>query len=73
MTMPLENESSDESVNRRQVLKGVAGAAFLAGVTNPAAAMEHAASTTVASLKKSKIKQSVAHWCFSEHWSVEQT
>lgn len=69
MTFSMSNESTNEPVSRRQVLKGVAGAALLAGVSTPGLESK----TRAPELRKNRIRQSIAHWCFSEHWSVEQT
>ena len=69
MSFSFSSGSVNDSVNRRQVLKGVAGAALLAGVSRPAKAFE----ANDVPNRKNRIRQSIAQWCFSDHWSVEQT
>ena len=69
MSFSFSSGSVNDSVNRRQVLKGVAGAALLAGGSRPAMAFE----ANDVPNRKNRIRQSIAQWCFSDHWSVEQT
>lgn len=63
------SHSSTGPVSRRGLLKGAAlGAAALAA---PVLASEKSSSGKV--VTKGRIKQSIVHWCFAEHWDVEQT
>lgn len=66
---PLQAMSAnkDSPFSRRQLLgtAAVAGAAVLAA--GEASAKEKPGVT------KGRINQSIVHWCFSEHWDVEQT
>ncbi|MDE0960051.1 MAG: TIM barrel protein [Planctomycetota bacterium] len=56
-------------MNRRQLLQGAAAATVLSTVTFPAGSLQGSSPP----VDGSKIRQSIAHWCFSEHWKVEQT
>ena len=56
-------------MNRRQLLQGAAAATVLSTVALPGRMAEGSTDE----VDGGKIRQSVAHWCFSEHWSVEQT
>ncbi|MEE2856164.1 MAG: TIM barrel protein [Planctomycetota bacterium] len=61
--------SRGKGLNRRQLMTGAAAATLLSAVSTPASAFGprfHRADGN-------GIRQSIAHWCFSEHWSVEQT
>jgi hydroxypyruvate isomerase len=64
-----DHTSSLEIVDRRQLLKGAAAAAVLSSVPWS----KEAAAAPLSRGDGSSIQQSIAHWCFSEHWSVEQT
>ena len=61
--------SRGEGLNRRQLMTGAAAATLLSAVSAPASAFEPRFSRA----DGNRIRQSIAHWCFSEHWSVEQT
>ena len=66
--MSQRNQTSG-AVNRRQILKGAAVATLLSACSLPTRVLD--AGTIPADGKK--IRQSIAHWCFSEYWTVEQT
>lgn len=61
---------SSRPLSRRDLLGQAAGAAALLGVTGTAAAEESKSVQRVAT--KGRIRQSVVHWCFADHWDIEQ-
>jgi hydroxypyruvate isomerase len=70
---PLRFESkstSSDRLSRRQVLRaaGVAAGAALAGRALAADKPSGGKAVT-----RGRIKQSIVHWCFQDHWDVEQT
>jgi hydroxypyruvate isomerase len=76
------NESKVHATNspaptRRQALRSAAGgAAALAATTLSSAVLTNSAQAADAdgpAATKGRIKQSIVHWCFKDHWSVEQT
>lgn len=59
------------SLDRRMLLGAAAGAVVgAAGLTRPLQADKQRKGAAV---KNGRIKQSIVHWCFAKHWTVEQT
>src|SRR5687767_5151408 len=67
MTRESKNETG---TTRRRVLKTAALAAA-AGVAP--GALASAAQQQPGRVKDGRFKQSIVHWCFKDHWDVEQT
>jgi hydroxypyruvate isomerase len=69
-----DSQNTSGRVSRRGALKHVAGGAAVAAMGALAqksqAAEKEAGGKAVAN---GRIKQSIVHWCFSEHWDVERT
>jgi len=68
-----KNTSPEPNISRRGLLAtaAIAGAAALAGTASADPARKP--STTDRAERKGRIKQSIVHWCFGKHWTVEQT
>jgi hydroxypyruvate isomerase len=58
--------------NRRQALRGAAGAAALALTAQALPARAEDGQEQGKAVKNGRIKQSIVHWCFAEHWDVPQ-
>ena len=58
-------------MSRRQVLKAAAGIAAGTAYSASASAADEKSDGRVVS--NGRIRQSIVHWCFSEHWDIEQT
>lgn len=65
--------SPSSPISRRGLLQKTAGTAALLGLPALASAVHAGEEKSEAQAKRGGIKQSVVHWCFSEHWDVEQT
>ncbi|MDP6444998.1 MAG: TIM barrel protein [Pirellulaceae bacterium] len=63
------NDQSGHGLNRRQLIGAAAGAAFAAGFHSESTA----ADKKETNVKNGRINQSIVHWCFAKHWTVEQT
>src|SRR4051812_38709494 len=55
--------------SRRRVLKSAVAAAAGVGATRALAADEPSSTRAL----DGRLKQSIIHWCFKDHWNVEQT
>ena len=70
-----KNISSNQNLSRRGLLKsglaGLAGVSALAGGISTGCANKQEVSSSLR--RVGTIRQSVAAWCFREHWSVEET
>lgn len=65
---------SNPSFNRRHLLKCAAGASALGALTFAGAKPSRAKQPKSEDFTpKGNINHSIVHWCFSEHWNVEQT
>lgn len=63
-------------ITRRGAMQRAAGAALGAAAFGTAAAGTAVAGEkkpAVKAVSKGRIKQSIVHWCFAEHWDVEKT
>jgi len=69
----VEGTERKEGLSRRTLLAGAAGAsAAAAGALGlPASAGE--SETVEKAVTKGRLKQSVAQWCFNDHWDIEDT
>ena len=68
-----QDRAAPDPLSRRRMLQTAAGVtvAGAAALARPALADERQPRGPV--VKNGRIKQSVVHWCFAEHWTVEQT
>ncbi|MCH7726626.1 MAG: TIM barrel protein [Planctomycetes bacterium] len=71
--MKEQNLDSHQPVNRRQLLKCAAGATALGALTLANARESHAERAAKGFKLKGRINHSIVHWCFQDHWNVEQT
>ena len=69
--------ANNSAVSRRGALKWAAGgaiAASTAALTNTALAKEKESTEKAGkAVTNGRIKQSIVHWCFKDHWDLEQT
>ena len=67
--------SNDRSLLNRRSLLATSAAAAVLGATAPnqAAAKPKGDRKKQQGVTNGRINQSIVHWCFSEHWDVEQT
>ncbi len=72
MRLQLQDPTNATPLDRRQLLRGVGAAAVLAGVGIPTR-LRAAGSIDEPVVRKGRIRQSIAHWCFAEHWTVPET
>lgn len=70
--MTISDSSSERKLSRRSLLQTSAGTAALLGLPAIASAV-HAAEEPSDKKPKGRIKQSIVHWCFQEHWNIEET
>ncbi len=70
--MTISDPSSEQKFSRRSLLQKSAGTAALLGLPAIASAV-HAAPEPSDGKLKGRIKQSIVHWCFAEHWNIEET
>ena len=71
MSQKPQDSDSSTRFNRRSALRHVAGAAVTGAFASTA--VQSAAAADAKAASKGRIKQSIVHWCFSEHWDVERT
>ena len=65
---------SNESLTRRSLFKGVTAGLVAGGLAgSPVTGLAQKAKSKKKGVRKGRINQSVVSWCFSEHWSVEET
>jgi hydroxypyruvate isomerase len=64
-----QRSSRKTGTSRRRVLKSAVAAAAGAGAARALAADEPSPTRAL----DGRLKQSIIHWCFKEHWDVEQT
>lgn len=70
------SQSSEQAgrMSRRQALQHAAGGAAVAAVGALASTGQAAEPKSKGkAVTKGRIKQSIVHWCFSEHWDIERT
>lgn len=65
--------SQSSQISRRNLLQKTAGTAALLGLPALASAVHAGDKKSDTKAKRGGIKQSIVHWCFAEHWSVEET
>jgi len=73
MTESANYNVNETDIDRRQLLGGAAGAALVAGLSLATYTASAATDGDGTVKRKGRIRQSVAHWCFSEAWKVEET
>lgn len=67
-----DSQPNASRISRRHMLQGAAGLAGLgaAGLTGSAAADKQEGAEKA--VTKGRVKQSVVHWCFAEHWNTKK-
>jgi len=66
-------KKTDHAITRRSLLSRGAGTAALLGLPALASSVHAAEKKSEAKAKRGGIKQSIVHWCFADHWNIEQT
>ena len=69
MTTRPSEPSPSQQINRRHMLQSAAGVAAGAAALASVADLEAGKKA----VKKGRIRQSIVHWCFGEHWDVAKT
>jgi len=67
-TFDSSRPNPSDGTSRRDLLKGVAGAAALGFVGSP----QSTEAASMSPIRNGRIKQSIVHWCFEPHWEIDE-